>query len=272
MKSTRRSFVYGTIATGAAAATGLVMTLPAMAQTLSPTEAQQIAEDAYIYGYSLITTEVTRVQGSNMLKPEGMKAPMGQFGNVERYPSADFRLVSAPNADTLYSFAWLDLSEPQVFSHPDMGDRYHLFEVTDLWMSDAENSPSSRTGDGKAANYLFTGPGWKGEVPAGMKHFPLATRYMIIAGRTYADGTDQDYKVVNKLQAQYKITPLSAWGKSYAPVTPPVNPNPGFSMTDGPQTVLLDMGTEGYFNLMAKLMGGDAPQAAPDARMLERMS
>lgn len=44
-----------------------------------------------------------------------------------------------------------------------------------------------------------------------MKHVPVATRYMIILGRTYADGTEQDYKAVNDLQAQYKITPLSAW-------------------------------------------------------------
>ena len=138
-----------------------------------------------------------------------------------------------------------------------MGNRFYLFEVTDLWMSDLESSPSKRTADGKAANYLFTGPGWKGDVPAGMKHFPMATRYMVILGRTYADGTEQDYKAVNALQAQYKITPLSCWGKPYTPVAPPVNPNPGFSMTDKPQPVILAMGTEGYFNLMAKLMGGD---------------
>src|SRR6266849_9847656 len=120
------------------------MTLPAKAQSLSPTAARQIAEDAYVYGYSLITTEVTRVQGSDVAKPEGIKAPTGEFGNVAKYPPADFRLVSAPNADTLYSVAWLDLSEPQVFSHPDMGDRYFLFEVVDLWMSDSESSPSKR--------------------------------------------------------------------------------------------------------------------------------
>jgi hypothetical protein len=53
---------------------------------LSPTEARQIAEDAYVYGYSLITTEVTRVQGSDVAKPEGIKAPTGQFGNVAKYP------------------------------------------------------------------------------------------------------------------------------------------------------------------------------------------
>jgi hypothetical protein len=95
---------------------------------------------------------------------------------------------------------------------------------------------------------------------------------MIILGRTYADGTEQDYKIVNALQAQYKITPHFAWGKPYTPAAPPVDPSPGFSMTDKPQTVILAMGTEGYFNLMAKLMGGAGPPAPGDAPMLARMA
>jgi hypothetical protein len=272
MKSTRRSFVKGAAAASLAFTVLNGMPLPANAQAVTPEEARQIAEGAYIYGYSLITTDVTRVQMSNVPKVEGLTAPTGQFINIPRYPPADYRGVSAPNADTLYSLGWLDLTEPQVFSHPDMGNRYYLFEVTDLWMSDSESSPSRRTADGKAANYLFTGPGWKGEVPAGMKQFPMATRYMVILGRTYADGTEQDYKAVNELQAQYKITPLSSWGKSYTPVAPPVNPNPGFSMTDKPQPVIIAMGTEGYFNLLAKLMGGDAPPAAGDGPILASMA
>jgi hypothetical protein len=197
---------------------------------------------------------------------------MGQFINVPRYPPADYRGVSAPNADTLYSLAWLDLAEPQVFSHPDMGDRFFLFEIVDLWMSALQSPPGKRTAGGAATNYLITGPGWNGTVPAGVKHIPIATRYMAILGRTYADGTEQDYAAVNRLQAQYKITPLSAWGKPYTPVVPPVNPNPGFSMTDKPQTVILAMGTAGYFDLMAKLMGSAAPAAAADAPMLARMA
>ena len=272
MKSTRRSFVTGAAAASLAFTVLNGMAVPANAQVVTPEEARQIAEGAYIYGYSLITTDVTRVQMSNVPKVEGLTAPTGQFINIPRYPPADYRGVSAPNADTLYSLGWLDLTEPQVFSHPDMGNRYYLFEVTDLWMSDFESSPSRRTADGKAANYLFTGPGWKGEVPAGMKQFPMATRYMVILGRTYADGTEQDYKAVNELQAQYKITPLSSWGKSYTPVAPPVNPNPGFSMTDKPQPVIIAMGTEGYFNLLAKLMGGDAPPAAGDGPILASMA
>lgn len=257
-----------------AAGLGLTSDLPKSAAqgAISPTEASEIATEAYVYGYSLVTTEVTRVQMSNVPKVEGFTGPMGQFINVPKYPPADYRGVSAPNADTLYSVAWIDLSEPQVFSHPDMGDRYYLFEITDLWMSDSKVSPSKRTADGRAANYLFTGPGWKGAVPEGMKHFPIATRYMVILGRTYADGTEKDYRAVNALQAQYKVTPLSAWGKSYVPVAPPVNPTPGFSMTDKPQQVILAMGTEGYFNLMANLMGSAAPAATEDAPMLTRMA
>jgi hypothetical protein len=271
MNVTRRQATTGGLSL-IAGAISFAKTLPSYAQSLSPAEARQIAEDAYIFGYSLITTEVTRVQMSNVPKAEELRAPMNQFFNIPRYPPADYRGVSAPNADTLYSIGWLDLAEPQVFSHPDMGNRFYLFEVVDLWMSDLESSPSRRTAGGEAANYLFTGPGWKGEVPAGMKHIPIATRYMVILGRTYADGSEQDYNIVNKLQAEYKITPLSAWGKSYTPVAPPVNPNPGFSMTDKPQAVILAMGTAGYFDLMAKLMGSVAPPAPADAPMLARMA
>jgi hypothetical protein len=238
---------------------------------ISPQEAAEIATDAYVYGYSLMTTEVTRVQMSNVPKADGLTAPTGQFINVPRYPPADYRGVSAPNADTLYSLAWLDLGEPQVFSHPDMGDRFYLFEMTDLWMTDFE-TPGTRTTGGKAANYLITGPGWKGTVPTGLKHIPVATRYMVILGRTYADGSEQDYKTVNALQAQLKITPLSAWGSSFTPVAPLVDPNPGFSMTDKPQTVILAMSTEDYFTRMANLMAGAAPPAAEDAPMLARMA
>jgi len=152
-----------------------------------------------------------------------------------------------------------------------MGDRFYLFEVVDLWMTDFAESPSTRTAGGEAANYLITGPGWKGEVPAGMKHISLETRYAIILGRTYANGTEQDYEAVNALQAQYKITPLSAWGKPYTFEAPPVS-DPGYSMTDKPQTVILGMGTAGYFGMMAKLMGGASPPAPEDAPILARMA
>ncbi len=82
MKTNRRSFIWKTLAGGFAAATCFTPFVTANGQSLAPAEARQIAEDAYIYGYSLVTTEVTRVQMSNVPKVEGLTAPMGQFINV----------------------------------------------------------------------------------------------------------------------------------------------------------------------------------------------
>jgi len=247
---------------------------PALAQNAdaaAPKEAVDIATDAYVYGYSLLTTDVTRIQMSNVPAVEALRAPPNQFINVKRYPPADYRGVSAPNADTLYSLAWVDLKEPQVFSHPDMGKRYFLFPMVDLWMT-IFNSPGSRTTGQKAGNFLLTGPGWKGEVPKGMTHVPVATRHMVILGRTYADGTEADYKAANALQAQYRIMPLAAWGKPFTPKAPPVDPNPGISMTDKPQSVILAMGVDGYFNWMSKAMCDNAPAYAADAPALARFA
>jgi len=241
---------------------------------LTADQVKGIAMDAYIYGYSMMTTEVTRLQMTHTTEVslKELKVPMGQFLNVPRYPPADYRGVSAPNADTLYSIAWIDVSEPQVFSHPAMPDgRYYMFPMYDLWMGDFTSKGSRTTGQG-AANYLLTRADWKGEVPKGMVHIPVDTRYMIILGRTYANGTQADYKAVNGLQSQLKVTPLSAWGTDYKPEPAALDPNPPFSMTDKPQKVILDMGTKGYFDMMTRTMCKDAPPAGADAPMIEKMA
>ena len=227
--------------------------------------------DAYIYGYSLVTTEVTRVQMSNVSAVETMRAPTGTFFNVPGYPPATYRGVSATNADTLYSLAWLDLAEPQVFTHPEVKDRFFTFELVDQWMI-VEDSVGTNTSGERAMTYLFTGPGWEGTVPEGMTHISFPTRYMVILGRTYALNEPEDLARVHALQAQYQVRPLSAHGKPYTFKAPPVDPDPGFSMTLAPQKAILALGTGGYFNLLTRLMGSDAPAPAQDAPMLERMA
>lgn len=76
-----------TCALSAALGLGLVAAQSACAQSpVSSKEAIDIATDAYIYGYSLITTEVTRVQMTNVPGATELKAPMNSFFNVKRYP------------------------------------------------------------------------------------------------------------------------------------------------------------------------------------------
>src|SRR5262245_41664590 len=124
MKTSNVRFIFGTLAVVLSAALSPlsaenrgVVTAMAASPPAPSTSAASTALDAYLYGYSLVTTDVTRVQMSNVPKVEALRAPINQFINVPRYPPANYRGVSAPNADTLYSIAWLDVSEPMVFSH-----------------------------------------------------------------------------------------------------------------------------------------------------------
>ena len=97
-------------------------------------EAREIAIAAYEYAYPLVTMEITRRVMTNVEKPEGSKAPMGQFARLRSYPAVDDHSVTAPNADTLYTLAWLDLTkEPWIVSLPDTKERYFLFPMLDGW-------------------------------------------------------------------------------------------------------------------------------------------
>jgi hypothetical protein len=90
------------------------------AETISEQDAHAIGVQAYLYLYSLVTTELTRKQLTNVVRPEGLYGPMNTFANISAYPTADIKVVVRPNFDTLYSSAWLDLTkEPVIVYVPD---------------------------------------------------------------------------------------------------------------------------------------------------------
>src|SRR5262245_65238681 len=68
-----------------------------------------LATDAYIYGYPLVTMEMTRRIMTNVASAGGNRGPMGQLIKARNYPDASSRDVTAPNADTLYTTAWVDV-------------------------------------------------------------------------------------------------------------------------------------------------------------------
>ena len=93
-----------------------------------------IGVTAYTYFYPLVTMELTRKQLTNAAKAEGMNAPMNTFASLAAFPQADMKAVVRPNFDTLYSSAWLDLTEdPMIVSVPDTQGRYYLLPILDMW-------------------------------------------------------------------------------------------------------------------------------------------
>lgn len=236
---------------------------------LSEADTLVIATEAYIYGYPLVTMEMTRRVMTNVAKPEGMRAPMGQFVRMRQYPPASFRDVTAPNADTLYTTTWVDVSkEPWILSIPDMKGRYSMFPMLSGW-TDVFQVPGKRTTGTKAQKYVITGPGWTGTIPGGVTEYKSPTGIVWILGRIYCTGTPQDYKAVHALQEQVSIVPLSAYGKPYTPPDGKADASVDMKTAVREQVHRLDGGA--YFKLLAELMKTNPP-AKEDAPLIEKMA
>ncbi len=237
--------------------------------SVTPTEARAIAEDAYIYGYPLVTMEMTRRVTTNTVAPAGMRAPMGQFAHARKYPPITYRDIPGANADTLYSWSWLDLAkEPYLLNIPDAEGRYFMIPMLNGW-TDVFQAPGTRTTGGKAQTYIITGPRWKGELPKGVTHYKSATNMIWILGRTYTTGTEQDYEKVHSFQDKLSLVPLSAYGKDY---TPPIGRvDPDIDMKTPTKEQVIKMDAAAYFKLMATLMKHNPPTSA-DAPIVAQMA
>ena len=232
-------------------------------------EAREIAIEAYMYAYPLVTMEITRRVMTNTEKPEGSKAPMGQFARLRNYPAVDDHSVTAPNADTLYTLAWLDVGkEPWIVSIPDMKDRFFLFPMLDGW-TNVFHDPGKRTTGTKAQKYAITGPGWSGTLPAGVTEYKSPTSMVWVLGRIYCTGTPEDYKAVHALQHQVSAVPLSAYGKPYTPASGKVDA--AIDMKMAPRDQVNAMDGAAYFKLFAELLKTNPP-AAEDAPMVAKLA
>ena len=181
--------------------------------------AYTLGVQAYVFGFpyvylpSLRADWVTRPKAAGDITPY---APINHFSHVRNLADPSYRGGGSPNQDTLYSTAWVDVSkEPVILSHPDMSDRYFAFELAGI---DSDNFAyvGKRTTGSKAGSFAIVGPGWKGELPAGVKALaPSLTPWVLAFARTLIDGP-VEVKTVNALQDQYTLIPLSLWGKKDA--------------------------------------------------------
>jgi hypothetical protein len=219
-----------------------------------------LATDAYVYGYPLVTMEMTRRVITNIAAVEGTRGPMGQIIKLRQYPDASFRDVTAPNADTLYTTSFFDVGqEPWVLSIPDMKDRYYLMPLLDGW-TDVFEVPGKRTTGTGAQTYAVTGPGWTGTLPSGVKELKSPTSIVWLLGRIYCTGTPDDYAAVHKLQDECKLVPLSSYDKAYTP--PPGKVDPSIDMKTAVREQVNKMDAVAYFTLLCELMKHNPPAAA----------
>jgi len=181
------------------------------AQKAEYDEAYAAANDAYNYGFPILDMARTFKTSTSVNVPNGRGGNrVNEFSHFRNLADAKDRTVVLPNADTLYSMAWIDLSKgPQVIHSKKGTKRFHVFELLDPWTENFANigSPVGGLPDG---DYLVVKKNWKGKVPKGLKLIRSPYDRIWVIGRTIIYGKS-DLGNVRKTQNNYRIVPLKKW-------------------------------------------------------------
>ena len=168
-------------------------------QTPTPAEVQSIAEKAYIYAYPLVLIETTRAS-----------MPTNHLIHVAAFPDASFHTIVRPNADTLYSTAWIDVSkEPMLLRVPDSRGRFYLLQFMDAW-TETFADPGKRTTGTSEMWIALVGSGWSGKLPEHVVRYDAPTNLVWLLGRTQTNGA-ADYDDVHTFQHGMRLVALSQY-------------------------------------------------------------
>jgi hypothetical protein len=185
-------------------------------------ETKAIAEEGFIYGLPIVMNYAVMYEYVVDKNSGQYKAPFNEIHNEARVFTYKDTAIVTPNSDTPYSLLWLDLrAEPMVLSVPAVDkSRYYSVMLCDGNTFNYGYIGSRATGPG-AGDYMVVGPEWKGDTPAGIKKvFRSSTQFSLAAYRTQLFNP-ADMPNVVKVQAGYKVQPLSAYLKQPAPPPAP---------------------------------------------------
>ena len=241
--------------TKAAVVIGVVLVLVAAYDALQQAKA---AAQAYIYGYPLVVMELTR-------KALVADSHHNGFTHGRRFPDHTFRHVVRPNNDTLYSIAWLDLSEDAVvLTVPDTQGRYYVMPLMDAW-TNVFATVGKRSYGTAAGSYLIIGPNWEGEVPRELITIKSPTKMVWLIGRIQTNGPS-DVQNVARLQEQFALAQLQQWGSGVS-IPHKIQDIAASDAGKDPYQEIADMTGVEFFSLFATLLTTQSPAPA-DSEML----
>ncbi len=181
-------------------------------------ETRAIAEEAYIYAFPMIAAYKALYQFNVDKTSSQYKGPFNTIVNNSQVFTYKDTAIVTPNSDTPYSMVQADLrAEPIVLCVPKVDKaRYYSVQLVDMYSFNYGYIGSRATGSDSGC-YLVAGPDWKGTAPESIKAvFKSETQFGLIIYRTQLFGPNDIANVV-KVQAGYKVQPLSRYLKQPAP-------------------------------------------------------
>ena len=169
--------------------------------------AHATAFQATVFGYPL-DGMYKRLQ-AEVLDAATRKADFDSYFHYVDLSTPEISPFPAPNNDTLYSTAWLDLrNEPVILSMPDTAGRYYTAHVMDMATETIANIGQRLNGT-EPGLFAVVGPNWQGALPANIKGVVRSdTVFAYVLLRLLVDGP-ADVASVNALQKRFAIASLS---------------------------------------------------------------
>ena len=188
--------------------------------TSGPTveQTKAIAEEGFVYGLPIVMNYAVMYEYAVDKNSGQFKAPFNQIKNEPNVFTYKDTAIPTPNSDTPYSFVWMDLrTEPIVLSVPAMDPkRYYSVMLCDGNTYNYGYIGTRATGS-EAGDYMVVGPDWKGTTPPGIKKVFQSSTQLSLAGYRTQLFNAADLPNVVKVQAGYKVQPLSAYLKQPSP-------------------------------------------------------
>jgi hypothetical protein len=224
----------------------------------SATASEDLAEQAYVFGLPLMLMEATRRQALSLNAMRAGGPPQAnRFHHARKLLTASSRTVVRPNNDTLYSSAWLDLSQgPVRLRVPPIRERYWILPLMDAWTNVFASVGSRTHGTEVAAgggDWWIVGPAHRGPLPDDGPRLVSPTDMVWIIGRFELRGS-ADLAAVHALQDGLRLEP------AVAARDVPAHPEPTI-----PPVTVTAMPAAAYFESLSALLA-QVPRVPSDPR------
>ncbi len=232
------------------------------------------AEESYVWSLGIVA--MYRYYSGMAFAEDGLN----QLVHTRSFLKPGDKPGSGPNVDTYYSYGWFDLSDgPIVFSLPDFGDRYYVFQMNDIYgrnFKNIGNGLSTGSPPEFAGPYTFAlvPPGFTEDLPDDVARVAAPGKivnvlYRIRVADEAAEGDD-----ARKLQDATLALPLQNWinGERTSSRILPSAPLPPMEnvLTFSEDATGADQRNPAYFAQVANILSYDPPNTEEDKVFAEQ--